>query len=125
MGWTGARSGSSTLVVSRTPIVAAALVPAAALLLGLVTVLVRRVVPARSLRGAALLGMNLVVVVVGVPLAVTTYPQIEHARLMSREDGWQTNLPITEVYGVRAETGASITLEGRVDRRGRDWNGAR
>jgi hypothetical protein len=121
MGWTGS---GSTIVDSRAPIVAAALVPATAVLLGVLTLAVRRDIPARSVRGAAFAIGNLAMAA-SVVLAVGAYPQVEQAELIGiGNDGtviWRTQLPITTVHGVRAETDTVVTLEGTADRRACAW----
>lgn len=115
MGWGGS---GSTIVASRAPIVAAVLVPATAILVGLVTLLVRHDVRLPSSGGVALVAACLWAAGV-VVLAVNAYPQVEQAEVISRtSDFWRTKLPVTELFGVRAETEDTITLEGRVDRRG-------
>lgn len=118
VGWTGT---GSRLISSREQAQAAALVPVAAVLVGVVAVLVRGHVPRRS-PGGVMVFVTSVFVTVGVALAVAAYPQVEQAELIAhRAGGWSTGLPVTEVWGVRAESDTTITLEGRVDRRGCDW----
>lgn len=115
MGWGGS---GSTIVATRAPIVAAALVPTTAILVGLVTLLVRHDVRLPSPGGVALFAACLWTAGV-VVLAVNAYPQVEQADVISRtSDFWRTELPMTELFGVRTETEHTITLEGRVDRRG-------
>jgi hypothetical protein len=118
MGWTGS---GSLLVDSREQARAAALMPVTAVLVGLVTVLVRRHVALRTLAGVAVLLTNLFITA-GVAVAVAAYPQVRPAELIAHEGGgWSTELPVTEVWGVRSETDDTITLEGRADRRSCDW----
>lgn len=120
-GWTGS---GSTIVGSRAPIVAAALVGGASLLFGLVTVLIRDDVPPRSPRGAVLLLAN-VAMGASVWFGVRAYPQVQQATLIGLGDAgrvkWQVELPMTEVFGVRDKTTTTITIEGRADRRECRW----
>jgi hypothetical protein len=118
MGWTGS---GALLVDSREQARAAGLMPVAAVLVGLVTLLVRRHVPLRSLAGVVVLVTSLLVAA-GVAVAVAAYPQVQPAEVIAHgAGGWSTELPVTEVWGVRAETDSTITLEGRADRRSCDW----
>jgi hypothetical protein len=117
MGWTGS---GSTIVDSRAPIAAAALVPAASLLFGVVTLLIRAFIPARSPRGAALVAAN-VIIGASVLLAVNAYPQVQPATLIGiGDDGtvsWRSELPVTTVRGLRDQTATIVTLEGTAHRR--------
>ena len=118
MGWTGS---GSTIHVSRTPIGAAACVPAAAVLMGVVTLLIRRDVSVTSPAGLVLVGAD-VLLALAVIVAVGAYPQVENARLTGHADGgWQTELPVTHVFGLRSETAETMTIVGRADRRACDW----
>jgi hypothetical protein len=121
MGWTGS---GSTIVDSRRPIVAAALVPVAAMVLGALTLAVRRDLPGRSARGMAVLAGN-VLMAASVLLAVGAYPQTVQAEFIGiGDDGtviWRTELPVTTVWGLRAETDTTITLEGVAHRRECRW----
>ncbi len=121
MGWTGS---GSTIVQSRIPIGAAALVAVLAVVFGVVTVLVRHDVPLPSLGAVVLLATN-ALVAGAVLVAVDSYPQVEPAELIGIGPRgsviWQTELPVTEVFGVRSEKRDTITLEGRADRRACDW----
>ena len=55
-------------------------------------------------------------------VGVRAYPQVEQAEFVAhRNAGWRTRLPVTEVFGVLSETDRTITLEGRADRRGCNW----
>ena len=118
MGWTGS---GSTIHVSRSPIVAAACVPAVAVLVGVVTLLLRRDISAASPAGMVLLGAD-VLLALAVIVAVEVYPQVENARLTGHaHGGWQTELPVTHVFGLRSQTGEAMTIVGRADRRGCDW----
>ena len=117
MGWTGT---GARLTDAREQARSAALVPVAAILFGLVTVLVRRHVPLRSPGGVMVLATNLFVIA-GVVVSVMAYPQVRHAEVIAHSHGgWSTDLPVTEVWGVRDETETTITFEGRADRRGCD-----
>jgi len=118
MGWTGT---GAVLVDSRAQARGAALVPMAAVLVGLVAVLARRHVPLRSPAGVAMVVTN-VLVTAGVAVAVAAYPQVRGAELVAHQGGgWSTDLPVTEVWGVRSEADDTITIEGRADQRGCDW----
>lgn len=118
MGWTGS---GALLVDSREQARAAALMPVAAVLVGLVVLLVRRHVPLRSLAGVVVLLTSLFVTA-GVVVAVAAYPQVRPAVVIAHgAGGWSTELPVTEVWGIRDETAGTITIEGRADRRSCDW----
>lgn len=118
MGWTGS---GALLVDAGAQARAAGLMPVAAVLVGLVAVLGRRHVPLRSSAGVLVIVTNLCVTA-GVAVAVAAYPQVRPAEVIAHgAGGWSTELPVTEVWGVRAETDDTITLEGRADRRACDW----
>lgn len=110
-GWTGT---GSVLVAGQASILVAALVSGAAVLVGLTMLAFRRSAPGR---GALLVAAGSLVAA-SVPAALATYPQVEHVRLLDHRNGWETALPISEVWGVRSETDGQITIEGRADRRG-------
>ena len=117
----GLLTGSgSTIYGSRAPIGAAACVPAAAVLVGIVTLLLRHDVSIKSLAGMVLLGTN-VLLALAVIVAVNAYPQVENAQLIAPIESWRADLPVTHVFGLRSETVETITIEGRADRRGCDW----
>jgi hypothetical protein len=114
MGWTGS---GSVLVVPRSPIAAGALMSVAAVLVGGATALIGPGVPVRSLRGAWLLAAT-VLVAGSVPVALAAYPQVEPAELVAHGEGrWKTTVPVTEIFGIRELTTATVTIEGRADRR--------
>jgi hypothetical protein len=118
MGWTGS---GSVLIVSRTPIVLAALVSVTAVLVGVGTMFMGPGLDWRSLKGVYLVGTTLLVVA-SVVVAVAAYPQVRHAELIAHgEDRWRTTVPVTEVFGVRDLTAATVTIEGRADRRECRW----
>jgi hypothetical protein len=118
MGWTGT---GSLLVEAQAQARATALVPALAVLVGLVAILTRRHVPGGS-PGSALLLVTTAASIAGVVLAVGAYPHGRSAELYAHQgDGWTITLPVTEVWGVSAESADSIIVVGRSDRRGCDW----
>jgi hypothetical protein len=121
MGWTGS---GSTIVDSRAPIAAGALFSAAAVVLGVSTFAIRRELRGRPVRGAAFTVGNLVMAA-SVVAAVAAYPQVQQATLIGiGHDGtviWRSQLPVTTVHGVRAETDTVVTLEGTADRRQCAW----
>lgn len=114
MGWTGS---GSTIVVSRLPILTSAIVAGAAVFIGLLVLLLRNHVAVTSPAGLVLV-MGTLLFTAAVWVAVDSYPQVVGATLIAHGDErWRTQLPITEVFGVLAEDGNTITITGRAARR--------
>jgi hypothetical protein len=118
MGWTGS---GSVLVVSRAPVVLGVLMSITAVLLGISTLKFGRALAGWP-AGAALLAGATLLAGASVVAALAAYPQVRHAELISHgEHDWKTTVPVTEVFGVREMTAATITIEGRADRRECRW----
>ena len=108
MGWDG--SGSS-LRSAPGPLGLIGAAAAVVILGAIAMVVARRQGSVPRMAFAAIVGIGAALI----PLALLAYPRIEPAVLTSA--GWHVRLPLTEVLGVRSQSGDQLVIEGKLDRR--------
>ena len=109
MGWDG--SGSSLRSVAGPLRLIGAAV--AVVVLGIVAMVVARNQASGPRRALAAI---VAVAAAVIPLALLAYPRIEPAVLTSAA-GWHVRLPLTQLLGVRSQSGDQLVVEGKLDRR--------